>query len=50
MIFRRIDHALLPFVALVLHFAIFQTFKQKETTLAGVLIDDFFTSNFSGVV
>ena len=41
-IFRRIDHALLPFVVLVLHFAIFQTFKQKENTLAGVLIDDSF--------
>ena len=46
-IFRRIDHALLTFVVLVLHFAIFQTFKQKENTLAWVLIDDsFFTSNF----
>ena len=50
-IFRRIDHALLPFVVLVLHFAIFQTFKQKENTLVWVLIgDSFLLQIFSGVV
>ena len=39
-IFRRIDHALLPFVVSVLHLAVFQTFEQKENTLTWVLIDD----------
>lgn len=50
-IFRRIDHALLPFVVSVLHFAIFQTFEQKENTLTWVLIDDsLLLQIFSGVV
>ena len=50
-IFRRIDHALLPFVVSVFHFAIFQTFEQRENTLTWVLIDDsFLLQIFSGVV
>ena len=46
-IFRRIDHALLPFVVSVFHFAIFQTFEQRENTLTWVLIDDSFYFKFS---
>ena len=51
MIFPRTDHALLPFVVSVLHFAIFQTFEQKENTLTWVLIDDsLLLQIFSGAV